>query len=75
MSVPIEEILRELRLFPNGATVRQLAERTGMKHASLGSRLSKQWVQGRGTVDRAEQTVADSRGRHDEYVYSIRERT
>lgn len=74
MSVPIDEILRTLRLFPNGATTKQLAERMGAKHSTIGSRLSKQWVQGRGTVDRVEQTVKDSRGRHDEYVYRIKER-
>lgn len=74
MSVPIEEVLRTLRLFPQGATVRQLAERLKMKPTSLSNRLGKQWMYGRG-VDRVEQTVRDSRGRHDEYVYSIRERT
>lgn len=74
MSVPMDEVLRALRGFPDGATTKQLAERMGMKQASLGSRLSKQWVQGRGTVDRVMQIVCDSRGRYDEYVYTAKVR-
>lgn len=74
MSVPIDEVLRTLRLFTQGATVRQLAEHMSMKQFSLGSRLSKQYVQGRGTVEREAREIRTATGRHEEFVYSAKER-
>lgn len=57
MSIPIEEVLRTLRLFPAGATTAELATRLGMRRASLGNRLSKQFLWGRNTVSREVQRV------------------
>lgn len=71
MSVPLDEVLRTLRTFPSGATTRQLAERMGMKRANLGGRLSKAYCYGLG-VDREMQTVADSRGRYDQFIWSVK---
>lgn len=50
-TVPFDEVLRALRTYPNGVTVKELAERLGMRTNSLGVRLGKQWMYG-GPVDR-----------------------
>lgn len=51
MSVPISDVLRALRAYPDGATTRVLAERLKLEPRALSSRLTKQFMWG-GPVDR-----------------------
>lgn len=67
MSVSIDKVLSMLRTFEHGATTKQLAAKLGMKPASLASRLSKRFLYGK--LDREAQTIKDSRGRYDEYIW------
>lgn len=51
LSVPMDEILRALRNYPDGVTTAHLATRLSLKPASLGNRLGKIWMYG-GPVER-----------------------
>jgi len=46
--VPIEKIRRALQRFPDGATTLQVAEVLGMNPHNLSSRLTKQFMYGKG---------------------------
>lgn len=69
MSIPIDKVLSMLRTFEHGATTKQLAAKLGMRPDSLGTRLSKQFLWGKGTVDREIQKVANELGTYEQFLW------
>lgn len=69
MTVSIEKVLSALRTFEHGATTKQLAAKLGMRPDSLGTRLSKQFLWGKGTVDREIQKVANELGTYEQFLW------
>jgi hypothetical protein len=61
--ISIDQVINALRQFPKGATSRQLAERLGMKPHSVGTRLYKQHIYGRGVAR------TESAGPQHEYIW------
>src|SRR5215469_207525 len=72
--VPLEDILLLLEKYPTGISAKEAAKRLGVKHRSLASRLSKQFLCG-GPVDREARRVYigdDKRAHYDEYLWKLR---
>lgn len=73
MTVPISDVIRALRAYPDGMTTVELAGKLGMNRASLGGRLSKSFLWGKGVLDRERRrSVTPSGIGYDYFVWRAR---
>lgn len=72
MSIPIDKVLSMLRTFEHGATTKQLAAKLGMRPDSLGGRLSKSFLWGKGVLNRElRRNISQSGVGYDFYIWRV----